>query len=143
MKLYHFTSAHHLPHIRRAGMLQPTESNVGSPVTHMPPWGSHRGPDVVWLLDTAELNGHPHGLRGSVYDKTEIRISLDIPRPVKWLDWEWTAMMHPDWRSAFVEAGGGPAAVEAWYVWPVPVRRSRWLDITDTRSGREIWRKDA
>lgn len=141
MKLYHFTCHEHLNGIRRSGLIQPTESNVGSPVTHMPPWGSHRGPDVVWMLDTDTLNGLSHGLKGSAYDKTEIRITVDLPRPIRWLDWEWTAYMHPGWQNSIMEAGGGLAAVESWYIWPAPIRRRNWLDITNAHMGRTLWER--
>lgn len=143
MKLYHFTCQEHLASIRRSGQLHPTESNVGSPVYHQPPFGSRRGPDVVWLLDTASLDGIGHGLHGSIYDKTAIRITVDLPRPIKWTDWEWTGLMHPDWYGHLVEAGGGTAAVEHWYVWPATIRRRHWVSIENARTGRVLWEQAA
>jgi hypothetical protein len=142
MKLYHFTSMEHWKSIQESGRLLPTESNVGSPLYHWPPTGAHRGPDVVWLLSTPKLNGFPHGLLGSSQDKLAVRITVDLPNPIRWLDWEWTAMMHPRWHEAIVETGGGPDAVKDWYIWPVPIRQRHWGQVVHTRSGREMWRQD-
>ena len=46
MKLYHFTSRVHLPHILGAGELTTTDSNVSETVTE---------PKVVWFMDTPDL----------------------------------------------------------------------------------------
>jgi hypothetical protein len=139
MKLYHFTSTDHLRAIQRSGLILPTESNVGSPVTHMPPYGAHRGPNVIWMLSTPDVSPNTPGwAHGLTPDKLDIRITVDLPQPLRWLDWEWGARMHPAWREIFIEAGGGMAAVGSWYIWPVPIRKQHWAGITHMRSGRAI-----
>lgn len=132
---YHFTSTHHLKAILDAGRLNPTESNVGSPIPGWEPRGAHVGPDVVWLLDTPELGGHPHGLvvpddsrLRSLYDKTEVRFTVDVPA-IRWLDWEPAQCMHPEWKTVMIESAGGMDAVHHWYVFPAPIRANRWKEI--------------
>lgn len=132
---YHFTSRQHLESIERDGVIRPSENNVGSPLPTWHPFGTHVGPDVVWLLDTpvAEFN---HGLSPwpgsdlvSMFDKTAATIEVDVPA-IRWADWSYTNQMHPEWRRAFVQAGGGEEAAAHWYVWPRPIRRSRWVMIS-------------
>jgi hypothetical protein len=97
MTFYHFTCEEHLEAIGSSGVLWPTESNVGSGVPAWEPCGVHLGPDVVWLLDVPTLE-YPHGLQGGAFDKTAVRITVGVPA-IRWLDWAWTAQMHPVWRA--------------------------------------------
>lgn len=120
MGLYHFTSREHLPAILNSGLVLPSESNIHPSI-------ERAGPDVVWLTDT-ESSGLGHGLAGSATLKGAVRIEVDVPA-IRWLEWEWTAHMAGWWREAIVRAGGGDEAAAHWYVWPAPIRRSRWLAV--------------
>jgi len=127
MILYHFTSLyHHLPRIIDSGVLRPSESNVGSPYPEHFPHGDHVGPDVVWLLDTPDLGGHPHGLAGSSVDKTRVMFTVDVAA-VPWVDWLPAARMDPRWRDLFISSAGGDDAARHWYVYPGVIPRRRWL----------------
>jgi hypothetical protein len=137
MILHHFTSLQHLPFILKDGLLKPTESNIGSPNPQWSPAGLAIGPDVVWFLDEEEPT-FGHGLNGSIVDKGNVRITVEVGYPVKWTDWQWTAKMHPAWKHHLLEAAGGPEAAEHWYVIPAPVRKARWRSITNVRLGEPI-----
>jgi hypothetical protein len=132
--LYHFTSRYHLGLIEREGGILPTESNIGSPVSHLLPYGDHVGPDVVWLLDTPDPFEYGHGLadmEGEIklaHDKREVRITVDVA-PIKWSEWEPAMQMNRKWRERFIASGGGPEAAEHWYVFPAPIRRRLWLSV--------------
>ena len=117
MNYYHYTSRLHLPAIEREGVIRTTESNFDATLPHA-------APDVVWLLDTQTVE-HGHGL-GEV--KTDIRITVDVPA-VQWLDWGYTYRMEPWWRAAFIEAGGGFAAADHWYVYSNSIPRSQWIKV--------------
>jgi hypothetical protein len=121
MRLYHFTSRFHLDSILRDGVITTTESNVGSPIPFLRPYGTHVGPDVVWLLDLPDA-GHTHGLG---HEKTEVRIAVEVPA-IRWLDWPHTAQMNPKWFARLVKTGGGIEAAAHWYVFPAPIRASSW-----------------
>lgn len=125
---YHFTSRMHHDRIVASGVIFPSESNVGSPVTSLPPWGPDVGPRVVWLLDTPYLRGLTHGLDGSAVDKTEMIFAVDVPA-VRWLDWAPAAAMNDMWRSVLIDAGGGLRAVAHWHVWPAPIYEARWRHV--------------
>lgn len=128
MPFYHFTSHYHLHRILPAGVLKPSESNVGSPIAAMQPFGEHFGPDVVWLLDVPALD-YPHGLTGCIYDKTKVRFEVDVPA-VRWLEWEPARKMHPRWTAALIRLGGGQAAARHWYVYEGQIDSRRWLSVT-------------
>jgi hypothetical protein len=134
MTYYHLTSERHLKGIERDGVIRPSESNVGSPVPAWQPYGTHVGPDVVWLLNTPVLEFN-HGLTTaagsdlvSAFDKTAVAIEVNVPA-MRWLDWAYSSQMHPAWRKAFIQAGGGDEAATHWYVWPRTIRRSRWVSM--------------
>ena len=130
MPFYHFTSVEHFTEISRRGLILPTESNVGSPIPVWEPSGAHYAPDVVWLLDTQELN-YDHGLGRSAHDKTAVSIEVDVPA-ILWDNWPPVLEMHPTWRRNFVAAAGGEEATQHWYVWPAPIRAKRWESVTFT-----------
>lgn len=140
MILYHFTSPMHWALIYQSGRLQVSESNIGSPAPSMQPCGEHVGPGVVWLLDTPEV-AFDHGLTGSIVDKTEVRISVDVPRPIRWSQWEWINHMHPAWREALVERAGGPEAAEHWFVVPANVRARHWTEVRNVKTDEVLWRR--
>jgi len=80
MKLYHFTSQHHLHGIGRFGL------TVGDVPTDIHPWKGRCG---VWL--TADDTARGHGLEGSSVDKSRYRLTVNVseddPALVKWTDW--------------------------------------------------------
>lgn len=120
MTLYHFTSRYHWKVIERAAVILPGDSNL-SPVDPTV------GPAVVWLTDTPTTD-LGHGLGGSAVDKTEVRIEVDVPA-IRWLDWSPAASMDQRWRDIIIKTGGGMDAAEHWWVWPAPIRASRWVDV--------------
>lgn len=139
MILYHFTSTVHWPVIDHYGFLKTVESNVGSVSPDEFPYGAHKGPDVVWLLDTPEV-GHDHGLGTSAVDKTEVRITADV-LGIRWQDWTFTRAMHPNWRHKFVEIAGGEEAAKHWYIVPAPVYRRRWVEVMNVKTGEVLWKR--
>lgn len=142
MTFFHYTSLAHLEvMIRGGGLILPTESNVGGVLPWEEPYGMHVGPDVVWLLDDSDPFAHSHGLVHSMVDKREVRIEVNVPA-VRWLDWEPVSRMNPKWRETFINAGGGPLAVEHWHVWPASIKFARWVGV-DHRVEDEWVRKYA
>jgi len=127
-RLYHFTSREHFQEIDKLGIILRAESNVGSPITGWEPSGAHYATDVVWLLDTPHLD-YPHGLAGSIQDKTAVSIEVTIPG-IPWNEWVPAQAMHPLWRRHFLEFAGGEEAAKHWYVWPAPIKRRFWGEIT-------------
>lgn len=127
MKLYHFTSTWHLPRIEADGVLRTTESNGD-----IRPGRDHAKPDVVWLLDTDDLAGLPHGLAGSAVDKTRVRITIDLPdyRVERWTDWATRHGVDDLTKVILIESGGGWEAAQHWYVSEAPIRRRFWVDVT-------------
>jgi hypothetical protein len=135
---YHFTSETHLPLILDAGYLKLSESNVGSGIPSLPPFGDHAGPDVVWLLDVPTVRHHSHGLAGASVDKTAIRFTVHAPDAVRWLNWQPAMQMHPEWRQIFVRVGGGSADSRHWYVVEHEIHAADWLEIRDMKTGEVI-----
>lgn len=109
MLLYHFTSGIHLPWILESRFLKTTDSILS-------PDDPDASPPCVWLLDTPDLNGHDHGLGGSIAFKSEFRFTVEVPesRVVKWVDWAEVNGIDPRWFSTMVEVGGGREAAEHW-----------------------------
>lgn len=131
MTYFHFTHIGHLPRILAAGMLLPTESNVGSPTSIYPPVGMGVGPDVVWLMDTPEVGDASGDMHHGLYpEKRRVRIEVDV-KAIRWRDWSFTAQMHPEWRETLVNAAGGWEVAEHWFILPAPIRRKRWVSIHD------------
>lgn len=124
---YHFTCRENFRGILSSEVLLTTESNVGSPIPDWKPFGANYGPPVVWLLDTPEIN-FDHGLSGGVFDKTTVRIAVDVPA-IRWLDWEPASRMHYKWKKSFIKTGGGQEAASHWYVWPLPIKKNHWVEI--------------
>lgn len=137
MTFFHYTSREHFDVIVHAGVIFPTESNVGGVLPWEPPYGERVGPDVVWLLDSSDPFAFNHGLapdRFNGLNKRAIRIEVDVPA-IRWLDWEPAQQMHPSWRQTLVDIAGGEEAAEHWYVWPAAIRRSRWVACASTLGG--------
>ena len=121
--LYHYSTEHHLPAIRRAGYLKVTESNVSIET-------QHAGADVVWLTDDPDAARLGHGLNlNPGIDKTAVRFEVDAPEAVRWLDSPEYAAMDPEWRRIFIEAGGGPQAARRWWISYTPIRQRAWREV--------------
>jgi hypothetical protein len=123
MLLYHYTSKRHMPSISADGFIDTTESNVS--LTR-----EHGGPDVVWLTscDAPTLN---HGLRGSIFDKTEVRITVDVPNDwvKRWRKWAPIQGASALDMEMLAETGGGWEAADTWYVTTQPIPRKYWTEI--------------
>ena len=124
MKLWHYTSKTHLPWIEESGFLKTTESNLHSEIENY-------GPQVVWLLDTPDLEGS-HGLYGGPVDKTAVRIEVDVPDHWTryWLEWSKGQGISQYWQDIMVAAGGGQECAAHWVVTFRTIKKDRWVDIT-------------
>ena len=112
---YHYTSTERLVMIRSTGIIRTTESNIGSGRSDWPPFGSHVGPDVVWLTDEPEPDSQALALTtidGS--DKTEVRITVSLAddEVMWWPDFAKQHGIHRQWRRA-LELGRDP---QSWWV---------------------------
>jgi hypothetical protein len=114
--LYHFTSPEHLKSIEADGVITTTESNVNA-------FGG--GPRVVWLTDDPDP-GKAGWAEGSLYDKTAVRITVEVPDAYPWLAWAGEQGIEEYWKNALVSAGGGPDAAASWWVVERPVHTSEW-----------------
>jgi hypothetical protein len=105
MELYHFTSSAHLRGIHKFGL------TVGDVVTDIERLD---GRIAVWLTSSPSADGH--GLGGSAVDKTEFRLTVEVPedeRLVRWVDWALGNATELT-RRRLVAAGGHSS--ETWYL---------------------------
>ncbi|ANL33939.1 hypothetical protein [Rhizobium phaseoli] len=106
MHLFHFTSAAHLRGISQHGI------TVGDVVTS---FEKFEGRIAVWLTSSPDPAGH--GLRGGRADKTEFRLTVDIPDDApdlhKWTEWA-PANLTPDTRLRLESVNGW--AFSSWYL---------------------------
>lgn len=105
--LYHYTSRQHALRIIASGTLRTTESNVSFRRTHA-------GPDVVWLT-TEPTPVLGHGLHGSGYDKTRVRITVRVPvsEVHEWEPWARKHLSTNRTIETLARTGGGS---ETWRV---------------------------
>jgi len=135
VRLYHFTSVLHWPRIANSGVLAGGEANLDM-------FRANVGPAVIWLLDTPTVD-FPHGLEGSIVDKTRIRFTIDTSLAIKWTDWRDAALMEPSWRQALIDTAGGESAADHWYVLPTPgLREKRWVEVRDMHEDVVLWLPD-
>lgn len=123
---YHFTSKHHWVDIEADQKIRTTESNLHMTVDHF-------GPDVVWLVDTVDVEDGEHGLGPW---KRSVRIEVNVPA-IRWLDWAPVANMNARWKANLIKAGGGIECAKHWYIWPNPIPSEKWLDVTDYENDLE------
>jgi hypothetical protein len=123
MKLYHYTSQHHLPYILRDGHLKVTESNIGSPLPTMEPSGMRVGPDVVWFSTHGAPDANDLGLVSTSVDKTKVRFTVNVKDAEPWCSFADRHEINPEWRD-IIEEGRAP---KSWYVVERNVLRSEWL----------------
>jgi len=139
IRLYHSTAAteSHLGSIFREGRIRTTESNVSLPV-------EGAGPGVVWLSRDKRQPKRGNGwARGSVLDKTEARLTVELPRgeAFSWMGWARRHGVSARWITALSDTSGGS---EGWYVIERPVERAEIVSLTLYRDGQEIvWPTDA
>lgn len=121
----HWTAAERVPQILGSGFIAPTESNLDLIIPNA-------GPPVVWLLppEVDPGTGDQHGLSDL---KRTGWIDVDVPA-IRWLDWELTADMDPDWKRGMIAVAGGQEAAEQWYVWPGPIYSRRFVGSSEGAS---------
>lgn len=132
MKLHHFTSAMHFRLIRAAGSIHTTESNLNM---------LGEGPRVVWLSDSDNRELQGGWSSGSVLDKTDMRISVEVPdnEAHPWKEWARARNIEWWWEEALIRAGGGEDAAKTWYVIERDIPRAEWRAITmRTTLGTEV-----
>lgn len=137
MRLYHFTTTHHLPSILREQRLRTTDSGLEM-------LSSFKEPSVVWFLDTPDAGEKGHGLDGSVVDKREIRITVDVPDYLcyQWLWWAAAHNIEPGWQEVLVKVGGGTEMAAHWWVVERAVGSHRWVKIENAHTGELLWEAD-
>ena len=118
MSLFHYTHVRHYLQIVVDGKITTTESNIGSGIPGLLPYGEHIEPDVVWLTDRDEpircgVDVQPVATP-VVYDKTRVRLTVDVPAVEvhHWPAWSRRHRMNPKWRRR-LEANMSPSR---WYV---------------------------
>jgi hypothetical protein len=135
MRLYHYTCVEHLPSILDKRVLRTTESNVSLTT-------EHAGPDVVWLSSDPGRPPRKGWADGSFYDKTRIRITVELPvawsaapgfrtyvdRAVRWIAWAYFRDVDRVARRGLILAGGGTH-----YDWWVIERPVTWDEIVEIR----------
>ena len=132
MKLYHFTSRHHLPRILEAGFLRPTESNIT--------WHAENvAPDVVWLYDTDDIRpsrmliGSRRLDDGSTLhdvDKSEVCIEVEVDDAERWEPWAVRHGINRRWRKGLIAAGDGRHG--SWWVVERLIFKSEWVSVGAT-----------
>jgi hypothetical protein len=131
IKLYHFTSSHHLHGIALHGL------TVGDVPTDL---ASNQGRCGVWLTSNMHPNGH--GLEGSAADKSKYRLTVDAPDNgllVKWVNWSAkhvTPQTIRDLHSA--AAKHGAVTFDDWYVYFGVIDRSAIQECVDTQTGEAV-----
>lgn len=134
--LYHFTSTLHLPKILAAGFLETTENNVAKPrFVNGIDVNANRGPGVVWLTTQETVTpGKAFGLEGSAVDKTECRITVQVPkRDVhRWDKWATRRCIELAWLEQQKSVTPG------FYSQRVMLRRiytGEWTEVVNLRTG--------
>ena len=127
MLLYHFTSAAHLRAIDKHGL---TVGDVGTSFERL------EGRSGVWLTSSADPAGH--GLNGSLFDKTRIRLTVDVPEDDQLTKrTEWAPRNISDGTARRLIRAGGQSA-ETWYVYFRWIKRHRIINAKRTDNGELI-----
>ncbi|WP_107341287.1 hypothetical protein [Agrobacterium pusense] len=128
MKLFHYTSAAHLRGIHKYGL------TVGDVITN---FERVEGRIAVWL--TSSMNPQGHGLSGSLVDKTEFRLTVEIDEHDDRF-WKWTAWAKENLDLSTqlrIRMSDGFNA-DSWYLWFARVPTSQILEVASTKTGRRI-----
>ena len=122
MRLYHFTSEAHLPGIERDGI---KHGDV--------PTSPTEGFDAPWLTTDPDW-AHQTWSWGSAWDKTAIRITVEIPDDhpnlYSWQQLIETLNIQPVWVAALENAAGGSMDGHYVYLGGVP---KGWEILTERR----------
>ncbi|QSY96043.1 hypothetical protein J2J97_09105 [Rhizobium bangladeshense] len=128
MLLYHFTSVAHLRGIFDHGI------TVGDLVTS---FERFEGRVAVWL--TSSPNPEGHGLQGGRADKTEFRLTVDLPEQCpdlhKWTDWA-PANLTPSTRLRLQATNGW--AFDRWFILFGRVRKEQITEVLSTKTGLPV-----
>jgi hypothetical protein len=127
MQLFHFTSAAHLRGISQHGL------TVGDVVTDL--W-SFRGKVGVWLTSSSTPEGH--GLEGSVVDKSEFRLRVDVPDNQllwKWSDW---ADAHLSNETRLLLETANLFNSDKFYIYFGWLSQDRIAEVISTKTGKEV-----
>lgn len=127
MLLYHFTSLAYLRAIHRYGL------TVGDVPTDL---ASLQGKVGVWL--TSSPSPVDNGLEGSLVDKSEARIAIELPehRPLwRWDDW-YPGNVTDETREALED--GRQQAARSWYVYFGWISRTSIVSVELTMAGAPI-----
>jgi len=120
MKLYHFTCREHLPKILVEGL---TRGEV--------PLGPSRTETAVWFTTVDHAEKGEHGLALSIYDKTAVRITVDIPshdsKLHRWSHYAKFRKVHPYWYGILDKTGGGFS--HTWFIYRGIILPNKFLDI--------------
>jgi hypothetical protein len=104
--LYHFTSRYHLKGIMSQGLIR---GDV--------PTSPMEGFNAIWLTSDPDA-GAQGWSAGTVFNKTEVRLTVSVPDIAKLKHWPSLAKklsVDPGWYHALDEAGGGGS--DNWYVY--------------------------
>lgn len=122
MRLYHYTSLGHLPHILKSDLSR-GEVFIG-PRAEL----NYRG---VWLT-TDPVASEGHGLSGSTVDKRAVRITIDFddgdPDLYHWLPWS-KGKLGAVPMAMLIANGGGQKCAETWFVYSQPIAPERFAAV--------------
>lgn len=135
MILYHFTCKEHLASILSDRCLFPSESNIGSPLKHVKPFGAHYAPDVVWLTNKPDVKHGCHGLLGPS-DKAAIRITVDVDA-IPWIVFAKKHGINKKWYRALDKTGGKTS--NHWFVFEGKILISEWKEVRVMATGEIIY----
>ena len=133
--LHHFTSTYHLPMILESGYIATTENNIARPkFIDGTDVNAGRGPGVVWLSTAPELTTGIFGLELSSLDKTQIRITVEVPaREVhKWNQWAMSRGIDKQWMQQLLSRCPGHRKQR------IVTRRicsDEWTEVVDMHTG--------
>jgi hypothetical protein len=127
MRLYHYTSSAHLRGIDRYGL------TVGDVPIDL---ARNTGRVGVWLTSKDDPTGH--GLGGSAVNKSEVRLTVDIPneKPL-WLWDEWSASEVPPHTRSILEQADG-ASARFWYIYFGWIKREALVEAVSMKTGEVI-----
>lgn len=118
MKLFHYTSRLHWPSIVQQRLIRTTHNSLE-------PF-AERGPQVVWLTGN-DAYQEQDWAAGSFVDKTEIRITVEIPEADAhlWSVWSREHSIKEHWYAALGQYGNP----DEWVVVERPIPISEWAEV--------------
>ena len=129
MLLYHYTTSFHMHSIEAEGVLRLTDA-VLQPT-------ASKGPDqVVWLSD--DPTWRQGWQQGSAFDKSEVRIVVDVPDAKKWRKWARDHGSPRWWMQVLERVGGGHKPGLHWFVVERPIPRAEWVRIEYRKAANSV-----